>query len=94
MTTRLGGVPATAPDLPGAACFGQPVDLFFPPDDRGGRIPAVRMALLRGAARAYCRDCPVRAECRAAGESTQYEVWGGVLRRPKGDPIDLLAVTR
>jgi WhiB family transcriptional regulator, redox-sensing transcriptional regulator len=66
------------PDRPAwhdlAACRGVGPRTFFPrTDDR--RIASDRRYKF---ALKYCRDCPVVAECRAAGEAEIFGLWGGL----------------
>ena len=66
------------PDRPAwhalAACRGVGPRAFFPgTDDR--RISSDRRYKF---ALKYCRDCPVVAECGAAGEAEIFGLWGGL----------------
>lgn len=56
-----------------AACKGQDTGLFFPTGSKD--LPATRQAIAE-----FCCDCPVRAECAAAGKGQREGVWGGELR--------------
>lgn len=55
-----------------AACRGADVDVFFP--TRGGDV---------GPALAFCRRCPVAAECAdyALDNGERFGVWGGLAAR-------------
>jgi hypothetical protein len=57
-----------------ANCRGMPVSMFFPESTRAAaNAPAFEV----------CESCPVRAECRAAGQFEPDGVWGGVRLVPK-----------
>jgi WhiB family transcriptional regulator, redox-sensing transcriptional regulator len=66
------------PDRPAwhavAACRGAGPQAFFPRTDdrRIGSDRRYKFALK------YCRDCPVVADCRAAGEAEIFGLWGGL----------------
>jgi WhiB family transcriptional regulator, redox-sensing transcriptional regulator len=57
-----------------AACRGVGPQTFFPRAD--DRRPASDRRYKFGLK--YCRDCPVAAECRAAGEGEVFGLWGGL----------------
>ena len=59
-----------------AACRGMGWDKFFT-DNRG------HAAQFNRGAKAICADCPVVAECAAAGLREVYGVWGGMSERDR-----------
>jgi len=58
----------------GALCLQVDPEIFFP--ERGGSSKA---------ARAVCRDCPVKAECLryALANREQFGIWGGTSERER-----------
>lgn len=56
-----------------AACLDQDVDLFFPIGVTGSALDQAERA------KAYCQDCPVRAQCLDWALETNQDagVWGG-----------------
>lgn len=56
----------------GACRDGDP-DLHFPAGTSG---PAVELQIAK--AKAVCADCPVLVQCREAGMSEPYGIWGGL----------------
>jgi len=60
-----------------AGCRSIDPEVFFPP--KGASGPAIEVAM----ARAVCRHCSVRDECREWGIATEPEagVWGGMTVR-------------
>jgi WhiB family transcriptional regulator, redox-sensing transcriptional regulator len=57
-----------------AACMGAGSALFFPAEG------ASAGELTRAVIDDYCAQCPVIAECNAAGTHERYGVWGGTTR--------------
>lgn len=51
-----------------AECAGMPTDWFYPPQGQ----------TIDRRARDACSQCPVRAECAAAGETERWGTWGGI----------------
>jgi WhiB family transcriptional regulator, redox-sensing transcriptional regulator len=68
----------TLPERPAwhalAACRGAGPKNFFPRTD--DRRPSSERRYKFGLA--YCRNCPVVAECSAAGETEIFGLWGGL----------------
>ena len=54
-----------------AACRGMGPAIFY----------STKLADVEQAARA-CSTCPVRTDCKATGETEEFGMWGGELRRP------------
>ena len=75
---RIGILWDVLPDRPAwharAACRGVDPRAFFLGTD-GRRISSDRRYKF---ALKYCRDCPVVAECGAAGEAEIFGLWGGL----------------
>lgn len=71
-----GGLAAGLPSLPGAACVGTDLRLWFGPDDEDPKKRQQREAV----AVAFCRACPERLPCLTAAlaEPSQAGVRGGV----------------
>ena len=68
--TISGWVPVADPDWADrATCAGRDTEVFFPDGDQPDRV-----------AKAYCRRCPVQADClaHAIENDERYGVWGGV----------------
>lgn len=63
-----------------AACRGEYPDLFYPPHGTRGR----ELWKLEEAAKQVCADCPVITQCRDAGRSERYGVWGGLTPAERG----------
>ena len=59
-----------------AACQGQPIDMFFAPDNELKRERERREAT----AKTFCDVCPVIGECfdYAVGRPEKYGTWGGM----------------
>ncbi len=63
-----------------AACASVGPDLFYPEEDKGRRSNQQNnYQTLRG----ICNTCPVRRECRLAGVTEQWGMWGGMTPRER-----------
>lgn len=64
-----------------AACRGAEPKIFFPRTD--DRRPGSERPYKFG--RVFCRNCPVVAECLAAGETEIFGLWGGLTPTERAD---------
>lgn len=76
---------ATIPDLPGAACVGADVDLWFAPEGEDPRSDAARRRI--AGAKAVCAGCPAREACLSWAEEHPEEegIWGGLTKSERDD---------
>ena len=64
-----------------AACRGAGPEVFYPPEGT-----AVSTTRAYEVAKKWCAGCPVRAQCREAGQSEAFGLWGGTTpSQRKGD---------
>lgn len=72
-----------------AECRDAPIELFFTDDEEDARNRSVQRQRRRDevAAKALCRECPVRVQCElhAAREPEQYGIWGGLTAQERHD---------
>jgi len=62
-----------------AACRGVPTEIFFPRrPEKGEHYPR-----LVPDPRYYCSRCPVKVECKEAGMTENFGIWGGTSERQR-----------
>lgn len=63
-----------------AACRGMDAWPHYPPDGARGH----KLWRLEEQAKQICADCPVIAQCREAGRTERYGIWGGLTAEERG----------